>query len=50
MARGELRHALDHPIFFTLLIALTTMAWLSILTWGAKAAGLPGLAGLAQHP
>lgn len=49
MARG-LRDSLDHPIFFTLCIALTTMAWLALITWGAKAAGLPGLAGLAQHP
>lgn len=45
-----LRESLDHPIFFTLMIALTTVAWLSLITWGAKAAGLPGLAALAQHP
>lgn len=50
MARGELRQALDHPIFFTFVISLCVVGWLSILTWGAKAAGLPGLSGLLQHP
>lgn len=47
---SELLDALDHPIMFTFLIALVVAAWLALITWGAKAAGLPGLAALAQHP
>lgn len=47
---ADLRTSLDHPIFFTFVIALTTVAWLSLISWGAKAGGLPGLAGLVQHP
>lgn len=51
MARGSrLAESLDHPIFFTLIVALTTVAWLSILTWLAKAAGFAGAASLFQHP
>lgn len=50
MARGEFRSSLDHPIFFTLVVALVVVAWLSLIGWAAKAAGLPGLAGLVQHP
>lgn len=46
----ELLDALDHPIVFTFLIALVVIGWLALITWGAKAAGLPGLASLAQHP
>lgn len=47
---GELAQALDHPIFFTFVIALTTIGWLAIMTYIAKAANVPGLAALAQHP
>lgn len=51
MARsGELAAALDHPVFFTFVVALVVAAWLAFLTWAAKAAGLPGLAAFTQHP
>lgn len=51
MARSHaMAEALDHPIFFSFVIALTTVGWLAILTWGAKAANLPGPAALLQHP
>lgn len=51
MARSdELAGALDHPIFFTLAITLAVVGWMSLLTWGFKAAHLPGPAGLVQHP
>lgn len=47
---AELRDALDHPIFFSLVITLAVVAWMAILTWAAKAANLPGPAALFQHP
>lgn len=50
MAAHPIRDALDHPVFFTFVIALTTVGWLAILTFGAKKAGLPGPAALLQHP
>jgi len=51
MAKSDdFRDALDHPIFFSFVIALTTVFWLAILTWTFKAAGLPGPAALVQHP
>lgn len=50
MARESVRDALDHPVFFSLVIALTTVGWLAIMTWLAKAANLPGPAALLQHP
>lgn len=51
MARmDELVDALDHPIFFLLVISIGVVCMLSILTWGAKAANLPGPASLLQHP
>lgn len=51
MARSSrLAESLDHPIFFSLVIALTTCGWLAVLTWLSKAAGLPGPAALFQHP
>lgn len=42
--------ALDHPLMFVffMLLAITGMA--SLITWGAKEAGLDGLAALVQHP
>lgn len=48
--RGEVMDALDHPIFFLVVISIGVVCMLSILTWGAKAAGLPGLSSLLQHP
>lgn len=51
MARAsELADAFDHPITFTLVVAVVVVAWLAIITWIAKAADIPGLAALAQHP
>lgn len=49
-SRNEFLDALDHPVFFSLVIALTTVGWLALMTWGAKAANLPGPAALFQHP
>lgn len=46
----ELVEALDHPIFFLLVISIGVVCMLSILTWGAKALDLPGPAALLQHP
>lgn len=48
--RNELAEALDHPIFFSFVITLAVVAWMAILSWGFKAAGMPGPAGLFQHP
>jgi hypothetical protein len=48
--RDELASALDHPIFFSIVITLVVVAWMSIFTWAAKAANLPGPAALFQHP
>lgn len=44
------RQTLDHPVAFTFLITLCVLGWAALLTWGAKKAGLSGLAALAQHP
>jgi hypothetical protein len=49
-SKNEVLNALDHPIVFTFLLALVVAAWLALITWGAKAVGLPGLAAFAQHP
>lgn len=46
----ELVDALDHPIFFLLVISIGVVSFLAILSWGAKAANLPGPAMLLQHP
>jgi hypothetical protein len=48
--RENLASALDHPIFFSFVITLVVVGWMAILTWGAKAANLPGPAALFQHP
>lgn len=40
----------DHPILFVLLITLAVLAMASLITAGAKAVGLTGLATLAQNP
>ena len=46
----KLANSLDHPIFFTFVLALVVAAWLAILTWAAKAANMPGPASFFQHP
>lgn len=48
--RGEVLEALDHPIFFSLLITLVVVCWMAFFTWGFKAIGWPGPAALFQHP
>lgn len=51
MAKGDsVAQALDHPIFFSLVVTLCVVAWMALATWGFKAAGLPGPAALFQHP
>ncbi len=47
---NKTRDALDHPLFFLLVITLGVMAMSSLLTWGAKATGYHGVAAVAQHP
>lgn len=41
---------LDHPIVFVFLVTLAVIAMAALITWGAKALHIPGLAALAQHP
>lgn len=50
MAKGEFRDSLDHPVMFVLLMTVAVVCMASVISWGAKAAGAPGLAGLFQHP
>lgn len=50
MEKGAFLDALDHPILFSLIITVLVVAWCAILTWGFKAANLPGPAALFQHP
>lgn len=50
MAKGEFRDSLDHPVVFVVLISIAVICMTSMFTWGAKAANLPGLAALTQHP
>lgn len=46
----DFRDSLDHPVFFLFVVAIGVASVLALVTWGAKAANLPGLASLAQHP
>lgn len=46
----ELADALDHPIFFLFVVSLGVVSMLALMSWGAKAAGLPGVSMLLQHP
>lgn len=48
--REEVLEALDHPIFFSLVLTVVVVAWMAIFTWLFKAANLPGPAALFQHP
>lgn len=51
MADGKaVVEALDHPIFFSIVITLVVVAWMALFTWGFKAMNLPGPAALFQHP
>lgn len=44
------RETLDHPLIFLVVITLGVMAMSSLITAGAKATGLWGVASLSQHP
>jgi hypothetical protein len=46
---GELADALDHPVFFLIVVAIGVAALLCIFTWLAKAANLQGLASVLEH-
>lgn len=50
LAKGEIADALDHPIFFLIVLSIGVVCMLAILSWGAKAANLPGISALLQHP
>jgi hypothetical protein len=50
MGKEEILDGLDHPIFFTFVLTMVIVAWMAIITWGFKAANLPGPAALFQHP
>jgi hypothetical protein len=41
---------LDHPLLFVLFMLLALKGLESVITWGAKEAGLNGLAHLMQTP
>lgn len=45
-----LRNELDHPVFFVVVITVAVVCMSAIFSWGFKAAGFPGPAGLFQHP
>ncbi len=49
-SRDQIAGALDHPIFFSLVVTLVVVAWMAIFTWAFKAANLSGPAALFQHP
>jgi hypothetical protein len=46
MAAGEVRDALDHPIFFVVVLTVCVMCFSAIVAWALKAAGLPGPANI----
>jgi hypothetical protein len=46
----EFLRRLDHPILFLIFLLLALKGTEAVITWGAKAANLPGLASLIQHP
>jgi len=41
---------LDHPIPYVLAMTVAIMCMAALLTWGFKAAHMPGPASLFQHP
>ncbi|HEY2300522.1 MAG TPA: hypothetical protein VGH66_01435 [Acidimicrobiales bacterium] len=45
-----MRDALDHPVFFVLVMTIAVVCMSSMLTWGFKAVNMPGPAALFQHP
>jgi len=42
----SLKGSLDHPVFFVIVMTVAVVCMAAIFSWGAKAAGLPGLAHL----
>lgn len=42
--------SLDHPVIFVVLITFAVCGCSALLTWGFKAAGLPGPAQAVQAP
>lgn len=44
----ELRDALDHPVFFLLVVTIGVICLTKILGWAAKAAGWSGPASLTE--
>jgi hypothetical protein len=49
-SKEELLDALDHPIFFVLVMTMAVISMMAIFTYLAKTYQLPGLASLVQHP
>ncbi len=47
MAKGEVLEALDHPVFFLVVITIGVMSLMAIFKWAGKATGLQGLAAVA---
>ncbi len=47
---GKLLDGADHPIVFIFLVSIAVACMLSLMSWGAKAAGWPGPAHLFQTP
>lgn len=41
-----MRDALDHPVFFVIVMTVAVVSLAAIFSWGFKAAGLPGPAHL----
>ena len=46
----EFLKKLDHPLLFILFMLLALKGLESVITWGAKEAGINGLASIMQHP
>lgn len=46
----EFLKKLDHPLLFLFFLLIALKGLEAMLTWGAKEAGMPGLAALIQHP
>lgn len=49
-SKDEFLDALDHPIFFLVVVTLGVFAMAAIFTYLAKRYNVPGLASLVQHP
>jgi hypothetical protein len=47
MAKGEqLLNALDHPVFFAIVMTIVVFSLAAVFSWGFKAANLPGPAAI----